>query len=204
MARKKRKTPTDPAEISRQKREREAYTRATPSEWGLNEDAQALPQNASVARLAATREKTARAYRWDCFSLLASRGGLSHDKDVAMARLNGVRRFEETLAQRMRLEGTQGTGSGAGRPIPISDRSVMAAHTIEAIEAEMTPFLYGLLMKLVSPAVQNGQTVNNWRAVVQAHAGEFRHIEQSKLVATCSADLLSAWQAWDQRERQAA
>jgi hypothetical protein len=204
VARKKRNAPFDPAEAARKAAEKAHRTRHNPGDWEVNREALGLPQNANVTHEGATRTKTARVYRWDCFSLLASRGGLSHDKDEAAAKLAGVRRFEETLAQRMRLEGTQGNGIGGGRPIPISDRSVSAAQTVEFLQGSMRPFLFGLLEKLVSPAVQNGHCVNNWRKVVEEHSGEFRHTEQGKLVSACAGDLLTAWQAWDNRERKAA
>lgn len=196
-SRRKRNRPSDPAEIARRNKEREAYVRRTPGEWGVNSEAMSREQNANIAIEAETRKKTARIYRWDVFALLNSRGGLGPTPDESLARLNGVRRYEEALAVRMRLEGTQGAGVGGGSPIPISDRSLAAGRFLDAIEASMAPFLHGLLLKLVSPAVQKGQTLNNWRKVVEEHSGEFRPAEQSRLVATAAGALLIALQAHD-------
>jgi hypothetical protein len=204
VARKRRKAPADPAEIARKKAEREAHTRSTPSEWGINEDAQRLDQNGNVDRTEATREKTARVWRYDAFGILANRGGLGDGADANDVRLKAVRRFEITLAERMRLEGVQGAGVGGGRGIPISDRSLHARETLDFLKKAMTPMCWGLLNRLVEPSVINGQPSNNWRKVVEDFSGEHRHVHQARLVASVAADILSAWQAWDHRNKRAA
>lgn len=198
VARKKSKKPAqprkiaDPAEAARIA----AETRADPSRWGVNERAMDLPSNAEVRSESETRTKTRRVTRYDCFGILYSRGALANDEDTARARLAAVRRLEETLAERMRLEGLAGS-VGGGRPIPISDRSLMAAECLDDIASRTGTLSYALICALIEPSVHSGQPVNNWRAIVERKTGEFRHTTQANLVRVAAQNLLDAWQAYD-------
>lgn len=198
VAKKKRSKPshprriTDPAEAARI----EAETRRTPARWGANDSALRLDANADVRVEEETRTRTRRISRYDCFGILNSRGALADDQDTSLARLAAVRRLEEKLAERMRLEGLAAV-IGGGKSIPVSDKSLAAAQCLEDIERRTGLLSYGLIVALVEPSVKDGQPVNNWRAVVERKTGEYRHTAQANLVRAASQNLLDAWQAYD-------
>ena len=202
----KRRGPTDPAEIARQRAELERHTRRTPSEWGPNEDALSREANANVAIEAATREKTQRITRYDCFAILHSRKGLSGDPTQNDQRLAAVRRLELDMAIRFRLDGKDDSMGikSTGEPGGFSRRAIDAGRRIDTV-LDMTGALSSrVLQKLLEPAVLSGQPVNNWRAVVQQVTGEVFDHGQTAVVRAACQNLFEAWGAYDNRERRAA
>jgi hypothetical protein len=186
----RRHQPTDPAEIARRKKEREAYTRRTPSEWGANEDALTLESNADVHMTGATREKTARIQRYDCFVTLG----------IAVDAYTAVRRYQDDLAIRYGCEGAvrlEGKVDGTGSAELVSARSLEAADRLDDLSALMPePWMLPLIEALSLPAVVKGERIN-WKAIVRSRIGLIDRDAQARAVKISCEGLRRAYVDYD-------
>ena len=89
----KRKTarPADPIQIALRRAEERAKAR-DPAQWGLPDEALALPAHADVERRRDLAGRVTRARRQDVFDLMHARGKLQTDA------LNAVRRLQDDIA----------------------------------------------------------------------------------------------------------
>ncbi len=182
----------DPAEAARK-----AYlAKRNPAEWGVNDDALALAANADVEQEGATRQKTRRVQRFDCFNRLCD--------DAA---LKAVRRFQDDIATRFGVDGsgseTVQVDGGKGSRDLVSARSLDAAQRmIDALNG-MEGWQGYLLVSLSQPAVVEGKQVN-WKRVVQTVTGDYDPRTQAKRVRQASEALAAHYQQADQQPRRAA
>lgn len=194
----KRRGPTDPAEIARRAYEQ----RSTPRLWGVNEEALNQPANANVKSTEATREKVRRVHRFDGFAILASRKAISEAQEAA------VRRLEDLVAVRYRVDRARASdervdGRSSGSVTPFTDEMREAGEDIDALTRETGRHSMGVLLAILEPQVQSGQPVN-WRAKVQDATGEKYPHGQVALVRAACENLRLAWVDYDNRPRRAA
>lgn len=192
MAKRKHK-PSDPAEAARK-----AYaTRRNPALWGTNDAALSLPSNADVASEEETRTKTRRVFRYDCFATLK----------LEPAQLSAVRRFQEDLAIRYRVEGSDRMSEhvdGGGSADLVTVRSMDAADRMEEIVGAMPPWSAKLLLRLSLPTVVEGKQVN-WKDTVRQLLGLVDRGAQAEKVKQVAEALRLAWVEYDNnRVRKAA
>jgi hypothetical protein len=195
MARRKHK-PFDPAEAARQASERERYTRNTPSEWGVNEEA--ISGQDDIHQEGATRTKVRRLQRFDVFHLLFAR------KSLTEADLNAARRLQSDLATEHGLD-------GEGAPIARIDgakgekefRAIDAGNRNDEVLSRLLPHQQRLLLALMAPEIVHGQRVN-WKQVVRDLHGDIDRDAQVKRVKRACGALTKAYQEIDYALRRAA
>lgn len=196
LGKKRNRKPYDPAEAMR----REWESRQHPEKWGANTEALAQPVNADVSITEATRDKVTRIQRYDCFTLLNTRGALS---DTSLA---AVRRLQTDMAIRCRSEGSDRSDTGtssAGSREGVTIRSLEAADAVNAALAGVgSTSRAALLLALCKPSVERGERVN-WRSVV-AGLGFARDIDQTKAVVDACDGLAESYSEIDNRPRRAA
>lgn len=199
MSRKRRPRtrPHDPAEAARKALARAHHAaeqakaqRHDPGHWGENREALALEQNADVTVTPATRERTARLQRFDCFVTLG----------ITVEQHQAVRRYQDELAIRYGVEGSSRLAEqvdGGGCAELVSVRSLRAAERIEALAELMPePWMLPLVEALSIPAVVKGERVN-WKAVVRARTGLIDRDAAARAVKIASEGVRRAWEDFD-------
>lgn len=187
MGKKRRTTkPYDPGAEARI-----AYmTRHTPERWGPNHEALAGAQYHDVSITSATREKTARLQRFDCFVTL----GITVDQHQA------VRRYQDELAARYGCEGSsrmEGKVDGSSYADPISPRSMKAGETIDILASLMgETWMLPLIEALSLPGVVKGERAN-WKAIVRTRIGLIDRDAQARAVKIASEGVRRAWVEFD-------
>lgn len=209
MSRKKAKTPAEIAAELEAARERIARERAAaraackdPAQWGA--DARALRAQPDVEVIMETKTKVQTAKRSDVFSrvlLLTDRSAA--DQERLTASLAAVRRLEHDVALRA---GVTGGGFGIhvdqGRPIPISDVSLLAGDRIKAVLALVGRRDAALLAELIEPRqVMTSDEQERWRQVVVMFTGETLPHAQSSAVRGACDNLARAYWEIDQAPR---
>lgn len=195
MARRKSK-PFDPAEAARQALERDRYTRNTPSEWGVNEDA--ISTQDDIHSEGATRTRVRRLQRYDVFHLLHARGSLSD------ASLEAIRRLQSDIATQHHVDGegaatTRTDGATSNREF----RAIDAGNRVRDVLARIDPHDQLLLTALIIPQIVHGERVN-WKAVVKTWRGHDDRALQVKAVKVATEALTTAYQTIDYGQRRAA
>lgn len=198
MGKKRRnRQPSDPAEIARQRAERDRYTRNAPAEWGVNRSALRLPQNEGVEVIEPTRERVSRVTRYDCFVTLGVEG----------AAYLAVRRYQEDLAARYRCEGSakigeivDGTGSA---DLGVSARSIDAGKRLDAVKGMMLPWQANLISGLSLPIIVHGQQVN-WQVITKRCTGLTERHAMGRAVRTAAEAVRAAYAEIDNGMRKAA
>lgn len=191
--------PFDPAEAARLAYEQ----RRDPGKWGLNEEALRLAANSEVTDEAETRLKVRRVQRFDVFHLLHARGSLTDGQ------LAAVRRMQDDMSI---LHATSGQRRGTSGPADIAGFSAARCEAgkrlTDALDGDdgyggIPARSKALLRALSEPEIVEGRRTN-WRAEVQRITGEYRKIEQGKLVVLACKDLTGSYSALDNRPRQKA
>lgn len=176
----KKPKPMDPVEVARLAYE-DRKRRRDPASWGANEAALALATANDIRDKPEERGKVRQIRRYDVFSLLLSRDGLTDHQFQA------ARRFQDDLACEHRVDG------GASESVPghhgsaelMTARSIEAGSRMLAIQDHIGLEAAKLMLALSVPTIIRGERVN-WRKVVQDSTGEHRPVEQSAhVVKTC-------------------
>lgn len=179
---KRRKKPTDPAEIAR----REAHNRRNPATWGVNSDALNLPANADVVSEGATRKNETRSQRFDVFSRFYRDGSL------ARAGLEAVRRLQDDLSTLHRTDGA----SGSGVIVPMKPdgelATVLAGQRIEAARKYTGAHSWAILMAICEAPIVSGRQVD-WRFAVESVSRERQPNAQGALVRAAAMNLADAY-----------
>lgn len=195
MTKRRRRQPTDPAEIARRKAERERYTKNTPSEWGVNEEA--LASQEDVHSESATRTKVRRVQRFDVFRLLASR------KSIEEADLANAERFQVAIALAYRASGSVSLDrvdcAGATGEL----KWLEAADDVRSVLALLSPHDGKLLLALCIPDMVLGQR-HDWKGIVRRERGLIDRDAQVRAVVGMCGALTAAYQEIDYGVRRAA
>lgn len=182
---KRKQKPTDPAEAARKAYE----TRRNPTMWGTNDAALSLPANKDVSQEQETRTKTRRVFRYDCFATVR----------LTPAQFSAVRRLQEDLAIRYRVEGSDRMSEhvdGSGSADLVTARSMDAGERLDLVLATMTPWHAKLLLALSIPAVVEGKQVN-WKQTVRELLGTIDRNVQAHKVKVAAEGLRQAWADYD-------
>ena len=125
-------------------------------------------------------------FRLDCYETLR----------LKPEQLFAVRRLEQEIATRFRAEGRDSMSEsidGSGSVEHVTVRSLDAARRIEAVLALLDqPWKAQLLLKLSTPAVCEGATVN-WKAIVRQMLGVIDRDIQARKVKAAAEGLRLAW-----------
>lgn len=176
MAKTKKQSPSDPAEIARRK---------LPKGSEVNVHGLTLAANQDVVIEEATRDKVARVQRYDCFALLHARKSLSTHGFVA------IRRFQADLAARTftddrdNSEKVEANRSSGSREL-FTARSLDAAKRMDAVLLMLPQRTATLLVRLC-------QEPNNWRHTTQRVTGEYRKPQQVDVVVVACEGLNRAY-----------
>lgn len=191
MAKTKKQSPSDPAEIARRK---------LPRGSEVNVHGLTLAANQDVVIEEATRDKVARVQRYDCFALLHSRGAIEAGQLVA------VRRLQDDIATRFRVDSSAPTPVAvdmSGSSDLVSARSLDAARRLAAVLARTGKMSADLLIQLSEPQVVEGRQVN-WKATVKRVTGETHPVGQGAWIRAASENLRLAYVEIDNGVQKAA
>jgi hypothetical protein len=204
------------AEAARRERDREN----DPAEWGINQDLAQLATANDIQAGTDVTKKLTRAKRIDVFGLLRATpcGPAGERKTV----LNGdhiiaVDRFQRDLAIRHMTAGASGTGRATEAPsdfplarIAAADRLVGFGPTdhfplrawgvltrMRMDDPEHGNTYAKLLLDLSLPTITRGESLPNWRDVVQTVTGEHRDAEQAGWVRRACDGLVAGYGAID-------
>lgn len=179
------------AERLADERERERLSRADPQQWGVNEGALKHAGQERIRDEAPTRDKVRRLQRLDAIDQLEARKAISSEDAKA------VRRLEEKIAERYRLDSLPSSAMGGGVPVPVSDRSLDARACLDYLALRTGGASWRLLAALMEPAVVDGQMSDNWRAVVERVGNEVLPHGQTAIVRHACQNLREAWTLFD-------
>lgn len=188
----RRKKPTDPAEIAR----KVAEARRDPTKWGWNEEAFALPSAADVELDRASRQNEKRAQRFDIFARFYRDGSLERRG------LEAVRRLQEDIAILHRTTGVSGTGITTPNDTERDLAMIVAGQRIETVKRQTGGHSWAILMALCERDL-NGED-REWWALVQAVTREAHRNAQAALVRAAAMNLADAYDSLERRPKRAA
>ena len=191
-----RKPPLDIA-ISKGRSPPLRLSTAGPQNWGVANDALALPSAANVQREVRGARREVFAKRLDPFEALHRRGGLTTAQLLASARLfadwcesAGVRTDDARELLELR------SSPRCGPSDLVNCRMIDASARFEEALAAVGPATGEVLRALVAPAVMCG-SVLVWRAVVERVTGETHTHAQASVVRRACEDLRLAYDRLD-------